>query len=60
LFGIIALVLAVIARSTEKSGQYDMAKKLGKASFLVSIVGIVVGVISGAIYLGLTLFGGDN
>jgi len=43
--GLVAFILAMVARCKEKSGKYQMAGKLAKASTVVSIVGIIVGFI---------------
>jgi len=44
LFGIIAFILAVVGQNQEASGQVSEGRNLAKASFWVSITGIIIGV----------------
>lgn len=55
LFGLIAFILAMVASSSATEGKVHEAASLGRASYGVSIAGIVVGCIAAAIIIGITV-----
>lgn len=44
-FGLIAFILALVGQNQEKGGQVKEGRSLAKASFWVSIAGVIVGAI---------------
>ncbi len=53
LFGLIALILIVVANSKFKAGDEEGATKLAKANTILLIVGAVLAVIGGIVYFAI-------